>query len=629
MSDHIKTPASSKRKDLDGTVEQRQDSNPAKKNKKSKKEKKNKSKDKHDTFDTHDDPSVLKPSAERKTPSASCSLDVPTPRSSATSATVLPPTATPSKSGSGSSQAPTAPLPAAPKDITRSVLAFGLLPRQVARAPPRKPRVPLSTFSTTGTPTTRITTTAITTSTKFRARDIMADVKTTKLTSTTRDSATSITSSTIDTVATVSTPSSEAVVTSKSTLIKAEPMFVNPDNNPNRYEFPYGNYPNYYEKRIQEQTKRSKPTTLSASSASIHREGVRKSVKVWDKVWENQTEEGYHQRKHFRLTATPTVLFPAGCIKYSSRSGSGSLTTKNGSKGSKRKTYKLIETRMTLVDLAKKVDLRLEFLDPSWFRGKRVLDIGCNSALLTVFIALHYKPRKIQGVDIDASLIGKAQKFVLKTFSQLSPEAYTQTESESSTATATAHGTTSSTVNGHEDGDSATWQEEEGHIPYEEYFPKAMQKIHGTLPVPKRTERTEHLFPHNIELRVSDWVMESDEVEDTEKEQNKWDVIIGFSLTKWIHLHHGDEGLKQFFHKVYRNLSHGGVFLVEPQDYATYGKRSKITSEMKKTYNGIKFRPDEFRDYLINEVGFRESQHLGQSDGHAKNFNRNIFLFRK
>lgn len=41
---------------------------------------------------------------------------------------------------------------------------------------------------------------------------------------------------------------------------------------------------------------------------------------------------------------------------------------------------------MTLNELAKKVDIRFEFLDPSWFRDKRVLDIGCNSALLTIFI---------------------------------------------------------------------------------------------------------------------------------------------------------------------------------------------------------------------------------------------------
>lgn len=54
-----------------------------------------------------------------------------------------------------------------------------------------------------------------------------------------------------------------------------------------------------------------------------------------------------------------------------------------------------------------------------------------------------------------------------------------------------------------------------------------------------------------------------------------------------------------------------------------------MKQEMKKTYSGIKFRPEEFRDYLINEVGFCESQHLGQSEGHAKNFNRDIFLFRK
>ncbi|KAF8942046.1 hypothetical protein BGZ47_006928 [Haplosporangium gracile] len=612
MGDHSTSPTPSKRKDLDDELEQQQRSGSANKQKKSKKEKekkKNKNSDTQDTVDSHDDPSVQEPSAELKADTLSSHQDATTP-SNSNAITVSNP-------GSRSTQVPTTSLPTAPKGVTRSALAFGLLPRQVVRAPARKPRVFGSTSSTTGTSTT-LTTTATTTSIKFRARDIMTDVNLSNSASTYRNSATSNTSSTTTTAAaTVSTPSSEVIVTSKSTLINAEALFVNPENNPNRYEFPYGNYPNYYEKRIQEQTKRLKPAPLaSASSASSHTAGDRKTVQVWDKVWENQTGEAYHQRKHFRLSATPTVLFPVGCIKYSS--------TKKGSRASPRKTTKLTETRMTLVDLAKKVDLRLEFLDPSWFRGKQVLDIGCNSALLTVFIALHYKPHKIQGVDIDPSLIGKAQKFVLKTFSQLSLDAYTQNKTGlARTITAAVQEMAVNIGDGRDGGDN---------VPYEEYFPKAMQKIHGTLPVPKRTERTEHLFPHNIELRVSDWVTELYDVQDIEqeqKEQEKWDVILGFSLTKWIHLHHGDEGLKNFFHKVYRNLTPGGVFLVEPQDYATYVKRSKITPEMKKTYSGIKFRPEEFRDYLVNEVGFRESQHLGQSDGHAKNFNRDIFLFRK
>ncbi|KAF9540160.1 hypothetical protein EC957_004599 [Mortierella hygrophila] len=594
MSDHVSTPTPSKRKHLDGKGDQQQDLRFNKTHKISKKKK-----GKLDTVESQNALSATEAAAEPKRNNSSTSLQDATKPDSTTT-----------------------PLPTVPKDMTRSVLAFSLLPRQVARAPARQPRV-LATSSATVTPTTlRTTTTTTASTTKFRARDIMADVSSSKSVSTFRDSTTAIASrTTTATTTTVSTPSSEAIVTSKSTLIKAEPLFVIPNNNPNRYEFPYGNYPNYYEKRIQEQTKRHPaPTPSSASSsASKHSSRDQKSVQVWDKVWENQTDEAYYQRKHFRLSATPTVLFPTGCIKYTS--GSGSSSTKKGSRGSKRKSTKLTETRMTLVDLAKKVDLRLEFLDPSWFRGKRVLDLGCNSALITVFIALHYKPQKIQGVDIDPSLIGKAQKFVLKTFSQLSSDAYTQTLSGSPPST-TSQETTSTTGLQRDD------------VPYEEYFPKALQKIHGTLPVPMRTERTEHLFPHNIELRVSDWVTESDEAQDTEQGQNqreldKWDVILGFSLTKWIHLHHGDERLKKFFRKVYRNLTPGGVFVVEPQDYATYVKRSKITPEMKKTYDDIKFRPEEFRNYLVNEVGFRESQHLGQSDGHAKNFNRDIFLFRK
>ncbi|KAF9900878.1 hypothetical protein EC991_006762 [Linnemannia zychae] len=610
MGDHISTSALTKRKDLDSKGDKQ--SGGAKKQKKNKGTKKNKGRD--DTVDTCE---VIKSTVKPKPSTHTDSQDASTANSNDTSVAMpLPGTAglsstTPSTSGSGprrmsgsdARETQGMPLPAAPKDVARSVLALGLLPRQVAKRPASKPRVSTSTLTAAGTSSTSMTATV-----KFRARDIMAPVKTAEP-PTTKAKLGSVVPSAKSSTTVPLVSSSGSTVTSISTLIMAEPLFVKPNNNSNRYEFPYGNYPNYYEKRIQEQTKRHKPA-LPASTTSGLAEGLPKTVKVWDKVWENQTEEGYHQRKHFRLSATPTVLFPAGCISYSSPSGSGS----------RKRSAKPKESKLTLVDLAKKVDLRLEFLDPTWFRGKRVLDIGCNSALLTVFIALHYKPQKIQGVDIDASLIGKAQKFVLRTFSQLSTDAYTQTKSGLSTS--------SSSPTTKQDALS----DNSDDVPYEEYFPKAMQKIHGTLPVPKRTERTEHLFPHNIELRVVDWVTEPDEADGTQQghtQTEQWDVIIGFSLTKWIHLHHGDDGLKRFFHKVYRNLVPGGILLIEPQDFATYAKRSKITPEMKKTYSGLKFRPEEFLDYLVNEVGFRESQHLGQSDGQAKNFNRDIFLFRK
>lgn len=47
------------------------------------------------------------------------------------------------------------------------------------------------------------------------------------------------------------------------------------------------------------------------------------------------------------------------------------------------------------------------------------------------------------------------------------------------------------------------------------------------------------------------------------------------SITKWIHLHNGDEGMKEFFHKAYKSLKPGGIFVVEPQEYETYARRRR------------------------------------------------------
>ncbi|KAF9353284.1 hypothetical protein BGX26_008934 [Mortierella sp. AD094] len=358
------------------------------------------------------------------------------------------------------------------------------------------------------------------------------------------------------------------------TIIRAERIIARPENGKGQFAYPYGNYPNYYEKRTQEQTKGNAQSKKSVSSSTATAVAMKPS----------KSGESSSYKRTDRWKTTPSVLFPL----------SNTTSTEKGSP--------------SMAELAKSVDLRLEFLEPSWFRGKRVLDIGCNAALLTVFIALHYKPHRIQGVDIDPSLIGKAQTFVLKTFSQISSQAYTQTPRTDKKK-------------------RSKGKTEDEDVKYEAYFPKALHRIHGFLPVPETTTKTEKLFPHNIELRIADWATEQG---NQEANAGQWDVILGFKITKWIHLHHGDTGIKQFFQKIYRSLAPGGIFLLEPQAYDTYNRRSKITKEMVATYKSIIFRPEEFQEYLLSkDVGFKECVHLGHSEGQAKNFNRDIFLYRK
>lgn len=42
------------------------------------------------------------------------------------------------------------------------------------------------------------------------------------------------------------------------------------------------------------------------------------------------------------------------------------------------------------------------------------------------------------------------------------------------------------------------------------------------------------------------------------------------SVTKWVHLNGGDEGLKKLFAKVADALAPGGWFILEPQPWRSY-----------------------------------------------------------
>jgi 7SK snRNA methylphosphate capping enzyme len=96
-------------------------------------------------------------------------------------------------------------------------------------------------------------------------------------------------------------------------------------------------------------------------------------------------------------------------------------------------------------------------------------------------------------------------------------------------------------------------------------------------------------------------VFESDDELQNVKEE--FDIILAFSLTKWIHLNFGDAGLMRFFKRVYRQLKPGGRFVFEPQSSRGYRKRSTMVSEMEANYKSIKMWPDTFAQFLLS-IGF-------------------------
>ena len=83
-----------------------------------------------------------------------------------------------------------------------------------------------------------------------------------------------------------------------------------------------------------------------------------------------------------------------------------------------------------------------------------------------------------------------------------------------------------------------------------------------------------------------------------------------FSITKWIHLNHGDEGVATFFRRVHRTLKPGGAFIVEPQAWETYAKARRMDPKLRENARDLRLRPEDF-PALLEELGFGPPQRLG------------------
>ncbi|CAG5108130.1 Oidioi.mRNA.OKI2018_I69.chr1.g3647.t1.cds [Oikopleura dioica] len=227
-------------------------------------------------------------------------------------------------------------------------------------------------------------------------------------------------------------------------------------------------------------------------------------------------------------------------------------------------------------------DYRIDLMKKEWMEGLDVLDIGCNSGHLTLLIARDLKPRKIVGIDIDEKLIEMAQKNIRH------------------------------------------------YCAEEKKFPASFSKLYGPLRAPFVNTGLSNSkgkdFPENVHFINGNYVFSCDEY--LERQEPEYDTIIAFSVSKWVHLNNGDNGIKRFFRRIFRQLRPGGRFLLEPQPWKSYARRKKLTSEIEENYKNIKFKPCEFTSFLTS-IGFSDPINLTSALS-AKGFKqRQVLLYNK
>jgi len=221
-------------------------------------------------------------------------------------------------------------------------------------------------------------------------------------------------------------------------------------------------------------------------------------------------------------------------------------------------------------------DGRVSVLKQPMLKDKLCLDIGCNIGKVTFDIARKFAPKKITGIDIDASLVKRAQDSLdakQKKVNQLVGELIAE-------------------------------------------YPVSCPQAYGPL---------SPIFPKNVEFLSGNFL-------DYDFETKKFDVILCLSMTKWIHLNWGDDGVKKKHSRRRGNcLTMADCFCLSRSLTRHTRKKAVQTQESLQQFKNISFKPDQFNDYLQTELTFKLLEVLTPpADERSQTFSdRRIFVFQK
>ncbi|GAA5894995.1 class I SAM-dependent methyltransferase [Sporobolomyces salmoneus] len=128
-----------------------------------------------------------------------------------------------------------------------------------------------------------------------------------------------------------------------------------------------------------------------------------------------------------------------------------------------------------------------------------------------------------------------------------------------------------------------------------------------------------------LRFMMGDFMQEGWLEELSEKEgPRQFDVVLLFSVTKWLHLHHGDNGMLRLFDSLYKILPLGGVVIIEPQERENYARAVKKNKDLRRTYKTIEIWPPFERE--MSGAGFKLDQRIERVEG---GFSRPLLIWRK
>lgn len=294
------------------------------------------------------------------------------------------------------------------------------------------------------------------------------------------------------------------------------------------------------------------------------------------------------------------------------------------------------------------VDPRLLAIDRAWLHGKDCLDVGCNAGQFTSSLATRFGVRSMLGVDIDASLVQRAQQLLRHSVSVGPPPAIA-TRGEPLVPPPPVPPPPAPPAPALPPPDVAA-----GNLSNEDFrrlllgprpaataavkapaeaaepparAPPSHRASSGSLHDDRQTTDATGHYPGNMRFEHCDFVQEPPDPQQlgVGPSAARFDVVSCFSTSKWVHLNFGDEGLRRLFVRAHACLRPGGRFLLEPQPWSSYRKRAGLTPTIKRNYEQIRLRPDSFCAYLTSEaVGFATARtiEVPYGDEAAKNFKR-------